>query len=76
MRIRGLRKLLDERDWLWVSLGLAVVGRAMLNKCLIQLSADGWICALLGQTMVGLMVIATIPFKRIYASMLWLPGLL
>ena len=35
-------KLLDGRDWLWRKLGLALVGRAMLSKTLIELSADGW----------------------------------
>ena len=45
MRIRGLCKLPDGRDWLWAKLSLTLVGRAMLNKTLIQLSADGWGCA-------------------------------
>ena len=44
MGIRGLWKLPDERDWLWVKLGLAQVGKAMLSKSLIQFSADGWGC--------------------------------
>ena len=41
MRIRGLWKLPDGRDWLWGKLGLARVGKAMVNKPLIQFSADG-----------------------------------
>ena len=45
MRIRGLCKLLDGRDWLWGKLGIALVVRAMLSKSLIQFSADGWACA-------------------------------
>ena len=45
MRIRGLCKLLDGRDWLWGKLGIALVVRAMLSKSLIQFSADGWGCA-------------------------------
>ena len=32
------------RDWLWGKLSLAVVGRVMLSKSLIQFSADGWDC--------------------------------
>ena len=40
MRIGGLCKLLDGRDWLWGKLGLALVGRALLRKSLIQFSAD------------------------------------
>ena len=39
-----LYKFPDGRDWLWGKLGLALVGRAMLSKSLIQLSADGWGC--------------------------------
>ena len=35
-------KLPDGRDWLWGELGLALVGKAMLSKYLIQFSADGW----------------------------------
>ena len=45
MRIWGLCKLPDGRDWLSRKLGLALVGRAMLNKCLTQFSAAGWACA-------------------------------
>ena len=37
-------KHLDWRDQLWGKLGLALVGRAMLSKSLIQFSADGWAC--------------------------------
>ena len=33
-------KPLDGRDW--EKLGLALVGRALLSKAVIQLSADGW----------------------------------
>ena len=32
----GLCKLPDGRDWLWGKLGLALVGKAMLSKSLIQ----------------------------------------
>ena len=45
MRIRGLCKLPDGRDWLWGKLGLALVGRATLSKSLIRFSPDGWCCA-------------------------------
>ena len=50
MRIRGLWKLPGGRDWLWVKLGLALVGRAMLSKSSIQLSADeqGCVSSLFG----------------------------
>jgi len=37
MRLRGLeaKRLLDGRDWRWEKLGLALGGRALLNKVLI-----------------------------------------
>ena len=44
IRLRGLCKLLDGRDWWWEKLGLALVGRALLSKALIQFSADGCGC--------------------------------
>ena len=52
MRIRGLWKLPDERDWLWVKLGLALVGKAILSKFLIHFSADG--CACIPSLWIGL----------------------
>ena len=60
------------------NLGLALKGRAMLRKSLIQFSVDGWGCVLsmwfgLRPNMVGVMETS---FKRTYASMLRLPGLL
>ena len=45
MNIRGLCRLPDGRDQLWWKLGLALMGRAMLSKSLIQFSPDGWDCA-------------------------------
>ena len=39
--VGDLWKLPDGRDWLWGKLGLALVGKAMLSKSLIQFSADG-----------------------------------
>ena len=42
MRLTGLYKLLDGMDWSCERLGLALVGRALLSKAVIQLSADGW----------------------------------
>ena len=33
-------KLPDWKDWLWGHLGLALMGRAMLSKSLIQFSVD------------------------------------
>ena len=44
MTIRGLWKLPDGRDWLWENLDLALVGKSILSKSLIQLSADEWGC--------------------------------
>ena len=44
IRIRGLWRLPDGRDWLWRKLGLVLVGEAMLGKSLIQFSTDGWGC--------------------------------
>ena len=41
---RPSSKLLDGRDWWWEKLGLVLVGRALLSKALIQLSAEGWGC--------------------------------
>ena len=38
----GLCRLPDWRDWPWEKLGLALVGKAVLSKSLIQLSADWW----------------------------------
>ena len=40
-RLRGLCKLPDRRDWWWKN-GLALVGKVLFSKALIQLSADGW----------------------------------
>ena len=50
-------------------LGLVLMGRAMLSKSLIQFSVDGWVlCSLLvtylEPTVVGVMKIMEIPFKR------------
>ena len=39
-------KLPDGRDWLWGNLGLALMGKAMLSKSLIQFSFDVWGCVL------------------------------
>ena len=44
IRIRGLWKLPDGRDWLRGKLGLVLMGRSMLSKSLIQFSVDGWGC--------------------------------
>ena len=62
IRIRGLWKLSDGRDWLWGNLGLVVMGGARLNKSLIQFSVDGRGCVpfLLFGLRVGI--------KRTYAS--------
>ena len=42
---KRLVKLPEWKELLWNKLGLALVGRAMLSKSLIQFSADGWGCA-------------------------------
>ena len=44
-RLRGLCKLPDVRDW-WEKLGLVLVGKTLLSKALIRLSAGGWGCTL------------------------------
>ena len=43
-RLRVLCKLPDSGDWQCEKLGLALMGRALLSKALIQLSVDGWGC--------------------------------
>ena len=43
-RIKGLQKLPDGKEWLWGNLGLALMGRAMLSKSLIQFSVDWRAC--------------------------------
>ena len=44
IRITGLWKLPGGRDWLWGTLGLVLMGGAMLSESLIQFSVDGWGC--------------------------------
>ena len=44
IRIRGLWKLPEGRDWLRGKLGLVLTGGAMLSKSLIQFSVDGRGC--------------------------------
>ena len=65
MRIRGLWKLPDGRDWLWGKLGLTLVGKAMLSKSLIQFSADGWGCVP-SQSQPE-----TPKHRQVYLSLLW-----
>ena len=43
--LTGFCKLPDGSDWWWVELGLSLVGRDMLSKTLVYLSADAWGCA-------------------------------
>ena len=71
IKIRGLWKLPDGRDWLRGKLSLVLMGRSMLSKSLIQFSVDGWGCvpSLLftwGQTLVEVMKIM-VTFKRSHA---------
>ena len=75
MRMRGLCRLPDGRDWLWGRLGLSLMGKARLSK---SFSVDEWGCVppcslALSQTVVGEMETS---FLRIYGSMLCLLGLL
>ena len=44
IRIRGLWKLPDGRDWLSGKLGLVLMGRAMFSKSLMEFSVDGRGC--------------------------------
>ena len=44
MRMKGLYKLPDGRDWQWGKRNLTLVDRVVLRKTLIQLSTDGWVC--------------------------------
>ena len=71
IRIRGLWKLPDGRDWLWRKLGLVLMGEAILSKSLIQFSVDGQACVpsplTWGQTMVEVMKIMVTSFKRSHA---------
>ena len=41
---KRLVKLPEWKELLWNKLGLALVGRAMLSKSLIQFSVNGWGC--------------------------------
>ena len=92
MRIRSLCKLPGMRDWLWGSLDLSLVDRAMFSKPLIKFSADGWGCALalqlvLRQSYLGVCCVydraidsmvahTATSSKRTDANMLLLPGVL
>ena len=72
IRIRGLWKLPDGRDWLRGKLGPVLMGRAMLSKSLNRFSFDGLGCVLFllftrGQTMVEVMKIIVTSFKRSHA---------
>ena len=72
LRVRGLWKLPDGRDWLWGKLDLALVARPSLvnlesNFLLMGGAVFLPYCLVWGQTMVGVMVTS---FKRTYASRL------
>ena len=72
IRIRGLWKLPDGRDWLLGELDLVLMGEVMLSKSLIQFSVDGWgcvppCCLIWGQTMVEVMETMETSFKRSHA---------
>ena len=72
--LRGLLwKLPDGRDRLWGKLGLVLMGKAMLNKSLIQFSVDGWTCVppcclTWDQTVVEVMKQMATSFKRTHAG--------
>ena len=79
MRIRGLWKRPDGRDWLWGKLDLALVARPSLVNLESNFLLMGEAVILpyrlvCGKTMVGLMAVMVTLFKRTYASRL--PGLL
>ena len=67
IRIRGLWKLLDRRDWLRGILGLVLMGGALLSKSLIRFSVEGRAVfppSIWGQTMVEIMKTS---FRRSHA---------
>ena len=72
MRIRDLYKLPGGRYWLWGKLGLALLGKDLLSKSLIQFSVDEQglfpLLFILGQTMAEVMKIMVTSFKRSHAS--------
>ena len=73
IRIRGLWKRPDGRDWLGGKLGLVLMGGAMLSKSLIHFSFDGRGCVpslLFGlrPTMVGVMRVMATSFRRTCAG--------
>ena len=75
-RIRSLWKLPHGRDWLRGKLGFVLMGGAMLSKYWIQFSVDAWGCvpSLLftwGHTMVEVMMIMVIFFKRSMHTLLY-----
>ena len=82
MRLRSLCKLVDGRDWQWEKLFFDLVGRALLSKTSLQLSADGLGCSpslvvvwpKMTQTVVGLGTPRGFtPRETFLASSLWQP---
>ena len=68
-RMRSLRKISDERDWLRGKLGLILMGRAMLSKSLIHFLLMGGAvfppcCLTWGQTVVEVMKIMAVQFSH------------
>jgi len=59
-----LWELSNGRDWLWENLGLALTGRAMLSKSLIQFAVDRWGCVF---STTGVMAVMVTSFKSAYA---------
>ena len=72
IRMRGLWKLPDRKDWLWEKLVLVLLGGVMLSKSLIHFSVDVFppCCVTWNQTMVRVMKTMAISFKRTCACTL------
>ena len=74
IRIRGLWKIPDGRDWLRWKLGLVLMGRSVLCKSLIQFSVNVQCCACCltwGQTMLEMVKIVETSFKRSVHTLLY-----
>ena len=67
MRLRDLYKVSVGWEWWWEKLDLALVGRVVLSKTLIQLSTDEWGCV------PSLLVVW---HEVIQPWALWVPGLM
>ena len=77
MRLRDLCKLPDGRDWWWGKLGLALVGRALLSKVLVQYLLMGRVALTSGDFLAwsdvarwsgGCLVRLVVTSRRVYAK--------